>query len=99
MIKYIFVGISFILLSACFKEKRYCGKIIEKGYDHPTSGYKTSADPVYYIIMNVDSADIAIRVHLTIPAYYSFNVGDNACFQLTEQELSNYGNGSTHLIK
>lgn len=96
---HLFIAILFTTLLACQENKKYCGKIIDKGYDQPSSGYKTHTDPVYYIIMNVDSINLAIRINLTIPAYYSYSVGDRACFDLNEGELSSYGNGATHLIK
>ena len=88
-----------LALYSCDKEKRYCGKVIDKGYDPQSSGYKTSSDPEYFIILLVDSINLSIRVNVTIPTYYSINKNDHECFMLNESELSSYGNGSIHLIK
>lgn len=87
------------LFSACIDEKNYCGTIIEKGYEQPTSGHKTHTDPCYFLIMQVDSINKSIRINVTIPTWYSLEKGSRACFELSEMDLDIYGNGRKHLIK
>lgn len=88
-----------LLLFSCDYEKQYCGVVIQKGYEGPTSGYKSVQDPVYFIILKVDSVNKAIRVNVTVPTYYSLEQGGRACFNLSEFDIRYYGNGTGHLIK
>jgi hypothetical protein len=82
-------------------EKNYCGTIVDKGYEAPTSGYKSKRDPVYFVIMKVDSINKNIRINVTIPTYYELNNGDRTCIELTGFEMRKFGNTSKpqHLIK
>jgi hypothetical protein len=95
----------FISLISCggdrFTEKNYCGTIINKGYEEPTSGYKSHRDPCYYVLLKVDSINTVIRINVTVPTYYRLNNGDRTCFLLTGLDLQSYGNTSDdhHLIK
>lgn len=95
----IFIIAIICLLLACQDEKNYCGIVIEKGYEMPTSGYKNSRDAKYFVILKVDSAQTAIRINVTVPAWYGLVVNERACFRLSEMDLEVYGNGSDHLIK
>lgn len=78
------------------KVYRYRGTIIEKGYEEPTSGYKSSRDPVYFVILFVDSARQAIRVETTVPTWYSLKKGDRTTFLLSNMSLYHYGNTKDH---
>lgn len=94
------IAIVLLYLSAisCDDERRYCGTILVKDIERPTSGYKTHTDACYFIIMKVDTIDAAIRVNLTVPAWYSYKINDRVCFDLSEMDMYVYGNGDKHLI-
>jgi hypothetical protein len=77
--------------------KQYCGEYVSKGYDEPTSGYKTHTDPVYYIIIRLSNG-YNIRVNVTVPVYYNAVPGSRFCFSLDQRDLDQYGNGNKHLI-
>lgn len=87
------------LFIACDDNKNYCGTIIEKGYEQPSSGYKTHTDPCYFVIMQVDSINKHIRINVTIPTWYRLQKGSRPCFDLSEMDMGIYGNGREHLIK
>jgi len=75
--------------------KQYCGEVVSRGYDEPTSGYKTHTDPVYYVIIKLYNG-YRIRVDVDVPTYYSDK--PVLCFMLDKRDLSRYGNGNKHLI-
>ncbi len=80
------------------KETRtYCGLIIERGKEEPTSGYKSHSDAVYFLIMRDRESNKNIRIEVTVPTYYSCEIGTNTCFELELREFRNYGNGYSHL--
>lgn len=96
MMRLLFICFLFV---ACDKEKSYCGTIIEKGYEQPTSGHKTHTDPCYFLIMKVDSINKSIRINVTIPTWYSLNTGSRTCFDMSLMDMRMYGNGDKHLVK
>jgi hypothetical protein len=73
-------------------EKEYCGIVIDKGYDPPSSGYKTHLEERYWMIILDKDIHKAVRVHVTPACYYSNNLGSNVCFILTGGEMEYYGN-------
>jgi hypothetical protein len=97
--KKILVILMVLFISCRGDEKKYCGEIIQKGYEGPTSGYKSSRDANYFVILKVDSINTGIRVDVTVPTFYGLKEGDRTCFTLTEGSLGSYGNGYKHLIK
>lgn len=74
------------------KEYSYCGIILDKGYEPPTSGYKSHHDAVYYVIMKENVSGKGIRVNVNVPTYYSLNKGSNTCFTISNYSLYYYGN-------
>lgn len=74
------------------KEYKYCGFIITKGYEQPTSGYKANRDAVYYVIMKENVSGKAIRVNVNVPTFYSLDAGSNTCFTLSNMSLYKCGN-------
>jgi hypothetical protein len=77
--------------------RNYCGPIIEKGKEDPTSGYKSSTDAVYYLIMKDTQCNKTIRVEVNVPTYYNNEIGQNVCFELDRRDMCHYGNGCEHL--
>lgn len=75
--------------------RNYCGEVIQRGYDMPTSGYKSHTDPVYWVVIKLDNG-YSIRVNVSVPVYYSAK--PRLCFMLDKRDLDNYGNGKEHLI-
>jgi len=76
------------------KEYHYLGSVVSKGYEAPTSGYKSSRDPVYYIMMREDKSGKVIRVEVTVPTWHSLNEGDRTGFVLSNWNLYYSGNTS-----
>ena len=74
------------------KERLYTGVIISKGYEAPTSGYKSEQDAKYFVLMREDSLGKVIRVNVTIPTYYSLNEGQRTGFILSNWVLYYSGN-------
>jgi len=74
------------------KEYHYSGSVISKGYEAPTSGYKSSQDAVYYIMMREDKSGKVIRVVVTVPTWYSLKEGDRTGFVLSNWDLYYSGN-------
>lgn len=74
------------------KKYEYCGEIIDKGYEPPTSGYKSNKEASYYILMKENKSQKVIRINVTIPTYYSINKGDLECFILSNWNLYYAGN-------
>lgn len=74
------------------EKKQYCGKVIDKGYDAPSSGYKSHQDAQYWIVLMDQDIHQAIRVHVTPACYYDTNKDDHVCFILTARQMEQYGN-------
>jgi hypothetical protein len=70
----------------------YCGSIIEKGYDAPSSGHKSHTDAVYWVVIMDEDINQGIRVHVTPGCFYGRNKGQRVCFTLTGSEMEQYGN-------
>jgi len=86
------ISVLFIFSCDIEKEYLYCGEIVNRGYEAPTSGYKKSRDPVYYVMMREDKSKQVIRIQVTVPTWYSLDSGKRACFKLSNWELYNLGN-------
>lgn len=88
--------LSLSLLISCGynDEYHYSGSVVSKGYEAPTSGYRTTRDPVYYIMMREDKSGKVIRVEVTVPTWYSLNEGDRTGFVLSNLSLYYSGNTS-----
>src|ERR1044072_3086194 len=74
--------------------KTYCGPVIDKGYDPPSSGYKSHTDGQYWLILRDEDCHKAVRVHVTPGAYYEAQMDKRICFTLSARELEDYGNRS-----
>lgn len=74
------------------KETKYCGVVVEKGYDAPSSGYKSHTDPEYLIYLREDRTHKVIRVEVNVPTYYDLSVGKRTCFTLKNWQLNHCGN-------
>lgn len=91
--------ILFIILIICYSctpsgsvEKKYCGLVVSKGYEPPTSGYKSKQDANYFIIIKDKDCGKNIRIETTVPIYYELEVGSYVCFSLNAWQLRDYGN-------
>lgn len=80
-------------------EKTYCGIILEKGYEMPTSGYKSSQNAKYFLIIRDTECNKTIRIDVTVPRFYDCKVGDSACFILSGIQLRDYGNSEGEHLK
>ncbi len=74
------------------KEYMYSGIIVDKGYEAPTSGYKSSREASYFLMMKEDSSGKTIRIKVTIPTWYSLDKGKRATFKLSNWDLYYSGN-------
>lgn len=86
-----------LLISCTFnrdKEYYYRGIVISKGYEEPTSGYKSSSPSTYYIMMREDKSGKIIRINVNVPTWYSLTVNDRTGFVLSNSALYRYGNTS-----
>ncbi len=81
------------------QEKNYCGPVISKGYEQPTSGYKSKQDAVYFVIILDDQCKKHIRVNVTVPTYYEAKDGKSMCFTLSKWNMRNYGNSNGEHLK
>jgi hypothetical protein len=72
--------------------KDYCGIIIDKGSDPPSSGYKSSRDAQYWVVIIDEDIHQAIRIHVTPGCFYSEEKGKRVCFALSGREMEDYGN-------
>ena len=73
-------------------EKDYCGYVIDKGYDPPSSGYKSHTDAQYWVVIQDEDCHKGIRVHVTPGAFYDARKDERICFTLSAYELKWYGN-------
>lgn len=79
-------------------EREYCGKVIEKGYDAPSSGYKSHTDAQYWLVIMDEDVHQPVRVHVSAPCFYKLQKDDRACFTLSGYDMKYYGNTDfTHL--
>lgn len=72
--------------------KEYRGVIIDKGYDPPSSGYKSTSEAKYWLVIMDDECHKAVRIHVTPACYYSLDKGQRASFDLSGMEMTSYGN-------
>lgn len=71
---------------------KYKGVVVDKGYELPTSGYKSHTDPKYIIYMREDITQKVIRVEVKVPVYFSLNKGDKTEFELSNPQMFKFGN-------
>ena len=94
--KNLLIILSIFFLASCeragSKEYQYSGSVVSKGYEPPTSGYESSRDAVYYIMMREDKSGKVIRVNVTVPTWYSLNEGQRTGFVLSNWDLYYSGN-------
>lgn len=92
-----FCWIYILCFSSCTfpgdRKYKYSGIIVDKGYEEPTSGHKSSTNARYYIMMKEDSSGKVIRINVTIPTWYSLDKDDRTTFELSNWHL--YYNGNT----
>lgn len=94
------MGVSFVVWAVGYNsEKTYNGTVTEVGYESNEGYYKHFGNPKYYILLRVDSINMAIRINVTVPFWSSLHKGDRASFSLSRRDLEEYGNGDRHLIK
>lgn len=74
------------------KSYEYKGVIVDKGKEEPTSGYKSSRDAVYYVILKEDRKGKTMRINVKVPVYYELEKGERATFNLTNREVNFAGN-------
>jgi hypothetical protein len=79
--------------------KRYSGVVSYIGYEENKGYYKYSSHPVYFIMLDLDSVQKSIRVNVTYPCWYRMRKGSKVSFNLSRNELEQFGNGDHHLIK
>ena len=72
--------------------KTYRGIIIDKGYDPPSSGYKSSSESQYWVVIIDDECHKAVRIHVTPACYYSLDKNNRASFNLSGNNMTSYGN-------
>jgi hypothetical protein len=48
---------------------KYCGTVVDKFYEGPTAGYKSSQEPNYVLMVFETRAKKIIRVETTVPTY------------------------------
>ena len=94
--KKLLVILSLFFLASCSpdgaKEYHYKGTVVSKGYEAPTSGYKSSQKAKYYIMMREDKTGQIIRVNVTIPDWHSLTEGQRTGFVLSNWDLYYSGN-------
>jgi hypothetical protein len=71
---------------------KYKGVVVNKGYELPTSGYKSSTNTKYIIYMREDVTQKVIRVEVKVPVYFSLNKDDRAEFELSNPQMFKFGN-------
>ena len=70
----------------------YSGIVVDKSYQAPTSGYKTSTEAEYNIFMKENITHKVIRVRVNVPTYYSLKKGDKTKFSLSNMAMYALGN-------
>ena len=71
---------------------KYKGVVVNKAYELPTSGYKSSTNTKYIIYMREDITQKVIRVEVKVPVYFSLNKDDRAEFELSNPQMYKFGN-------
>ena len=71
---------------------KYKGVVVNKGYELPTSGYKSSTNTKYIIYMREDVTQKVIRVEVKVPVYFLLNKDDRAEFELSNPQMYKFGN-------
>lgn len=95
MKKFFSVLVLATLFIACVDHKEdptYWGVIVDKVYDAPSSGYKSSRDPEYGIYLREDRSKKVIRVNVDIPTYYDCKIGERKGFKISNWSLYQMGN-------
>jgi len=93
-------ALAFIFWAVDYNSKKtYSGTVSEIGYESNEGYYKHSGNPKYYILLLVDSINMAVRINVTVPLWSSMHKEDRVSFSLSRRELEEYGNGDKHLIK
>jgi hypothetical protein len=87
---FLFVGKSFY--DNQLTPTKYKGIVVDKGYELPTSGYKSHTDPKYIIYIREDITQKVIRVEVKVPVYFSLKKDDKAEFELSNPEMYEFGN-------
>ena len=87
---FLFVGKSFY--DDQLATTKYKGVVVNKGYELPTSGYKSSTNTKYIIYMREDITQKVIRVEVKVPVYFSLNKDDKTEFELSNPEMYKLGN-------
>jgi hypothetical protein len=87
---FLFVGKSFY--DDQLATTKYKGVVVNKGYELPTSGYKSSTNTKYIIYMREDITQKVIRVEVKVPVYFSLNKDDKAEFELSNPQMYKFGN-------
>ena len=75
-----------------FTTTKYKGVVVDKAYELPTSGYKSSTNTKYIIYMREDITQKVIRVEVKVPVYFSLNKDDKAEFELSNPQMFKFGN-------
>jgi hypothetical protein len=75
-----------------FTTTKYKGVVVDKAYELPTSGYKSSTNTKYIIYMREDVTQKVIRVEVKVPVYFSLNKDDRAEFELSNPQMFKFGN-------
>lgn len=73
-------------------EKEYCGPVIDRGYDPPSSGHKSHTEAQYWLVIRDEDIHVGIRIHVTPACYYRLDLSSRACFTLSAGEMEQYGN-------
>lgn len=87
--------VSLLLISCeceCAREYMYSGTIVSRGYESPTSGYKSSTKAKYFVMMREDSSQQVIRINVTVPLYHRLKDSSRASFMLSNWDLYYSGN-------
>ena len=70
----------------------YSGIVVDKSYQAPTSGYRSSTEAEYNIFMKENITHKVIRVRVNVPTYYSLKKGDKTKFSLSNMAMYALGN-------
>lgn len=87
---FLFVGKSFY--DDQLATTKYKGVVVDKGYELPTSGYKSSTNTKYIIYMREEITQKVIRVEVKVPVYFSLNKDDKTEFELSNPQMFKFGN-------
>lgn len=81
-----------LMLPSCQTETKikYCGIVMDKGYQDPPEGSMKYTPLIHYVILKVEGN--FMQVNTTIPTFNKAQLGMRMCFDLTESEFLRYGN-------